>query len=82
MGVTLHPMSFLSFNLFTGSRKSLASATAAIDAVETALRLELKERRRTARPLPVPEAVELDEDSGWALWQESQMQLDSLLSVQ
>lgn len=82
MSVTLHSMSFLSFNLFTGSRKSLASATAAIDAVETALRLELKERRRTARPLPVPEAVELDEDSGWALWQESQMQLDSLLSVQ
>ncbi len=29
------------------------------------------ERRRYARPLPVPDVVECDEDSAWAEWQEA-----------
>lgn len=29
------------------------------------------ERRRFARPLPLPEVIEGNEDSDWALWEES-----------
>ena len=33
--------------------------------------LELVERRRVPRALPRPEAVELDQDAGWELWQQT-----------
>ena len=33
--------------------------------------LRTGERRRFARPLPLPEVIEGNEDSDWALWEES-----------
>lgn len=33
--------------------------------------VDLIERRRVPRALPRPEAVELDSDTGWAMWQQS-----------
>ena len=33
--------------------------------------IDLIERRRVPRAVPHPEAVELDSDTGWAMWQQS-----------
>ncbi len=33
--------------------------------------LDLVERRRVPRALPRPDAVELDQDTGWDLWQQT-----------
>lgn len=62
-------MAFLNIS-FKSSRQSAAAEAAVTNTPLTAV-LELTERRRTLRPLPVPDAVELEMDSGWALWQES-----------
>ena len=47
--------------------KGAASAPASVTAKAT--ELGLSERRRSVRPLPIPEAVESDGDTDWAAFQ-------------
>lgn len=54
------------------SNASHAQGEASTQSNAAAARLiDLVERRRVPRALPRPDAIELDADTGWALWQQS-----------
>lgn len=52
-------------------RTDAATATPVATSTPNESFLNAGERRRFARPLPVPEVVEGNEDSDWSLWEES-----------